>query len=64
MECRTVPEGQLPEGLAMVSLTSAPQRELNPDYRAEPRSIDLQPYNGRKIAVIEGPAGERLELID
>jgi hypothetical protein len=64
IERRTVPEGQLPEGLAMVSFTSAPLIELNLDYRAEPRSIDLPPYNGRKVAVIEGPAGEWLELID
>jgi len=61
---RTVPDGQLPEGLAMVSFTSAPLSELNLDYRAEPRAIDLPPYNGRKVAVIEGPAGEWLELID
>lgn len=64
IERRTVPEGQLPEGLAMVSFTSAPLRELNLDYRAEPRSINLPPYNGRKVAVIEGLAGEWLELID
>jgi len=61
---RTVPEGQLPEGLAMVSFTSAPLSELNLDYRTAPRSIDMPPYNGRKVAVIEGPAGEWLELID
>ena len=59
-----MPDGQLPEGLAMVSFTSAPLSELNLDYRAEPRAIDLQPYNGREVAVIEGPAGEWLELID
>ena len=61
---RTVPEGQLPEGLAMVSFASAPFSELNLDYRAEPRVIDLPPYNGRKVAVIEGAAGEWLELIE
>jgi len=47
----------------MVSFTSAPLGELNLDYRAAPRSIDLPPYNGREVAVIEGPAGEWLELI-
>jgi len=31
---------------------------------AEPQIIDLPPYNGRQVAVIEGPAGEWLELID
>ena len=64
IERRNVPEGQLPEGLAMVSFTSAPLDELNLNYRATPRTIDLPPYNGRKVAVIEGPAGEWLELID
>jgi len=63
IERRTVPDGQLPEGLAMVSFTSAPLDELNLNYRAEPRRIDIPPYNGRKVAVIEGPAGEWLELI-
>jgi len=64
IERRTVPDGQLPEGLTMVSFTSAPLRELNLDYRAEPRAVALPPYNGRKVAVIEGPAGEWLELIE
>jgi catechol 2,3-dioxygenase-like lactoylglutathione lyase family enzyme len=64
IERRTVPEGQLPEGLAMVSFMSAPLSELNLDYRAAPRRIDLPPYNGRNVAAIEGPAGEWLELID
>lgn len=63
IERRHVPEGQLPEGLAMVSFTAAPLDELNLNYRAEPRRIDMPPYNGRKVAVIEGPAGEWLELI-
>ena len=64
IERRHVPEGQLPEGLAMVSFTSAPLDELNLNYRGEPRRIDIPPYNGRKVAVIEGPAGEWLELIE
>ncbi len=63
IERRTVPDGQLPEGLAMVSFASAPLDELNLDYRAEPRVIDLPAYKGRRVAVIEGPAGEWLELI-
>jgi hypothetical protein len=64
IERRNVPEGQLPEGLAMVSFSSSPLDDLGLDYRAEPRPIDLPPYNGRTIAVIEGPAGEWLELIE
>ncbi len=61
---RRVPDGQLPEGLAMVSFASAPLDALHLAYRAEPRVIDLPPYRGRKVAVIEGPAGEWLELIE
>ena len=64
IERRTVPDGQMPEGLGMVSFKSAPLDELNLDYHAAPRSIDVPPYNGRKVAVIEGPTGEWLELID
>ncbi len=64
IERRTVPDGQLPEGLAMVSFASAPLSELKLDYRAEPRAIDLPPYDRRTVAVIEGPAGEWLELIE
>ncbi|MFW2404335.1 MAG: hypothetical protein ACN4GT_06170 [Gammaproteobacteria bacterium] len=64
IERRTVPDGQLPEGLAMVSFASAPLTGLDLYFRAEPGAIDLPPYNGRKVAIIEGPAGEWLELID
>ncbi len=64
IERRRVPSGQLPEGLAMVSFASAPLDQLALDYRATPRAIDLPPYRGRQVAVIEGPAGEYLELID
>ena len=64
VERRAVPDGQLPEGLAMISFTSAPLSELKLQYRAAPRTIDLLPYEGRNVAVLEGPAGEWLELID
>lgn len=60
---REVPKGQLPEGLAMVSFRAAPLEGLAVDYRAEPRRIDIPPYDGRQVAVIEGAAGEWLELI-
>lgn len=61
---RNVPAGQLPEGLAMVSFASASLQDLQLDYRATPRAIPLFPYQGRMTAVIEGPAGEWLELIE
>jgi catechol 2,3-dioxygenase-like lactoylglutathione lyase family enzyme len=58
------PDGQLPEGLAMVSFASANLKSLALDFRAEPRTVDLLPYHGRHVAVVEGPSGEWLELID
>jgi catechol 2,3-dioxygenase-like lactoylglutathione lyase family enzyme len=64
IERRTVPEGQLPEGLAMVSFASAPLNDIQLEYRSEPQRIDIPPYAGRRAAVIEGAAGEWLELIE
>lgn len=61
---RRVPNGQLPEGLAMVSFAAAPLADLDVPLRAEPRPIDSPPYGGREVAVIEGAAGEWLELIE
>jgi hypothetical protein len=60
---RTVPPGELPEGLAMVSFTTARLDERNLAWRAPPRAIAAPPYAGRRVAVVEGPAGEWLELI-
>lgn len=64
IERRDRPEGQLPEGLAMVSFSSSDLERRALDYRAAPRPIAQKPYDGRRVAVIEGPAGEWLELIE
>ena len=64
IELRNRPDGQLPEGLSMVSFTSEKLSGLAIDFRAEPRPVGLPPYHGREVAVVEGPAGEWLELID
>ncbi|MCC5793265.1 MAG: hypothetical protein JJT85_00840 [Chromatiales bacterium] len=60
---RAVPDGELPEGLAMVSFASAPLDELSVEFRAEPRAVGAAPYGGRQVAVTVGAAGEWLELI-
>lgn len=60
---RSVPDGQLPEGLAMVSFTAPPLPGLALDWRAAPRPVGLPPYAGREVGVVEGAAGEWLELI-
>lgn len=63
LERRSRAEGQLPEGLAMVSFGSPDLERLALEFRAAPRALDELPYNGRKVAVVEGPAGEWLELV-
>ena len=63
LQRRHRPEGQLPEGLAMVSFGSADHDSLDLEFRAPPRPVGLAPYNGRPVAVAEGPAGEWLELV-
>ena len=63
LQRRTRPDGCLPEGLAMVSFGSANLDSLHLQYRATPEAVNLEPYNGRKLAVVEGPAGEWLELL-
>ena len=47
-----------------IAIPSLPLNELQVELRADPQAIDLAPYNGRKVAVTVGPAGEWLELID
>jgi hypothetical protein len=57
-------EGQLPGGISMVSFSVADLDSCPVALRAEPVAMDAVPYNGRRVAVIEGPAGEWLELIE
>lgn len=65
---RAVPEGELPEGLSMVSFATDSLAEVAEQggirFRHEPVAIACAPYNGRRLAVLEGPAGEWLELIE
>jgi hypothetical protein len=55
--------GCLPGGMSMVSFVVKTLDDCPVKFRAEPVQIDTAPYNGRHVAVIEGPAGEWLELI-
>jgi catechol 2,3-dioxygenase-like lactoylglutathione lyase family enzyme len=56
--------GCIPGGMSMVSFSVASLElpQLNP--RARPVSITGAPYDGGRVAVVEGPAGEWLELIE
>jgi len=64
LERRAIPPGQLPCGMAMVSFTVGCLDDIPVPRRARPERIEIPPYNGRRITVIEGPAGEWLELIE
>lgn len=61
---RTVRDGSLPPGIAMVSIGVDRLDELHVDWRAVPTRIAEFPYNGRNTAVTTGPAGEWLEFIE
>ena len=61
---RPVPEGGLPPGIAMTSFTTDSLAQFDLTWRAEPRAIDVPPYDGRRTAVTVGPAGEWIEIIE
>ena len=56
--------GELPGGMSMVSFAVKSLDDFPVPLRAAPRQILGAPYNGRRVAVVEGPAGEWLELIE
>jgi catechol 2,3-dioxygenase-like lactoylglutathione lyase family enzyme len=61
---RPVATGSLPPGIAMVSFITHDLDKLDVDWRAAPRAIDALPYNGRRVGVTTGPAGEWIEVIE
>jgi len=56
--------GQLPPGMAMVSFSVPDLGAVRAEFLAPPRVIPSVPYNGSRVAVIRGAAGELLELIE
>ncbi len=59
---RTVAEGYLPPGVAMVSFNSD-GIDADVDWVTEPLALAGFPYNGRKAGILRGPAGELIEVI-
>ena len=57
-------KGALPGGWAMVSFTVERLDGLGLEWRSAPRALKDFPYDGRRVAVTVGPAGEWLELIE
>ena len=56
--------GCLPGGMSMVSFHVKTLDDCPVKFRSDPVRISDAPYNNRRTAVIEGPAGEWLELIE
>jgi catechol 2,3-dioxygenase-like lactoylglutathione lyase family enzyme len=63
-QARARERGCLPGGMSMVSFGVKSLDDYPVEFRATPLRIDKAPYNGRRVSVIEGPAGEWLELIE
>jgi catechol 2,3-dioxygenase-like lactoylglutathione lyase family enzyme len=56
--------GRIPGGMSMVSFIVASLEQPQLSYRAPPTAVAAAPYHDRRVAVVEGPAGEWLELIE
>ncbi|MEO8445195.1 MAG: hypothetical protein ABI567_09345 [Gammaproteobacteria bacterium] len=56
--------GHLPPGMSLVSFRVDNLDAIPVPFRAPPQRVDGIPYGGRRSAVIEGSAGEWLELIE
>jgi hypothetical protein len=59
---RPVAEGRLPHGIAVVSFTAEFALD-GLDWLTKPAAIAEAPYNGRKAGLLQGPAGELIEVI-
>jgi catechol 2,3-dioxygenase-like lactoylglutathione lyase family enzyme len=57
-------DGHLPPGMSMVSFLVECLDDVPVALRGPLRTVDGMPYGGRRVAVIEGNAGEWLELIE
>jgi hypothetical protein len=54
----------LPPGIAMVSFAAADLGAVTEPFLRPPSAHADAPYNGRRAAVIRGPSGELMELIE
>jgi catechol 2,3-dioxygenase-like lactoylglutathione lyase family enzyme len=54
----------MPGGMSMVSFDTPTLDNFPVPFRATARPIHAFPYDGKRVAVAEGPAGEWLELIE
>ena len=64
VQARQRREGHLPPGMSMVSFRVRGLDDLPVPVRGAPRTVDGVACRGSRVAVIEGNAGEWLELIE
>ena len=63
-ETRQVKEGHLPPSTSMVSFSTNSIDQINVEWKHEPQSIEAFPYNGSRVGVTVGIAGEWIEIIE
>ena len=56
--------GELPAGMAMVSFTVPSLDPYLSQFVAPPAALAGPPYDGRRAAVMVGPSGEHIELVE
>lgn len=61
---RPVVDGELPYAVAMLSFEVASLDAVSQPLLAPPRAVEGAPYQGRRVGVVRGAAGELLELIE
>ncbi|MSR09742.1 MAG: hypothetical protein EXR82_09535 [Gammaproteobacteria bacterium] len=61
---RPLRKGSLPAGPAMVSFGVEDLADFKLNWRAQPTRIAEFPYSGQEAAVVVGPAGEWVELVE
>jgi hypothetical protein len=63
-DSRPVQEGHLPPNIASISFEVDDLDTLNLEWRTRPRVLQGAPYNGRRVGLVVGPAGEWVELLE
>lgn len=61
---REIKPGFIPSGIASVSFTANTLDLVKTKWISEPRIITAMPYNGRRAGLLQGAAGEWIELIE
>lgn len=61
---RSTRPGELPASIAMVSFEVHSLDAMKSSLLASPKRVSQFPYAGRRVAVVRGPAGELLELVE